>query len=78
MINQQAKVTVGKIWSVEGLRGMTYEDFDSVITQLLDKPDISQQVAFLEIGEVYNVGDLAGSHARTLLYQKLNTTLNRR
>ena len=66
----QAKIS--RMWAVEGLRGMTYEDFASVLTQLLAKPDVGHKVALLDIGEVYGVGDLEGEHARTLLYQRLN------
>lgn len=61
-----------KIWALEGLRGMDYKDMSNVIGQLLDKPDCSHKVAFLDIGEIYGVGDLGSEHARALLYQKLN------
>lgn len=67
----QAKTS--KMWTVEGLRDMSYDDFVSVLTQLLDNPDISEKIAFLDIGEIYSVVDLADKHVQVLLYQKINT-----
>ena len=66
----QAKTS--KIWTISGLKGMSYDDFVSVLNQLLAKPDCSEKVAFLDINEIYSVVDLEGDHARVLLFQKIN------
>ena len=67
----QAKTS--KIWTISGLRDMSYDDFVSVLDQLLAKPDIGEKIAFLDVNEIYRVVDLEGEHARTLLYQRINT-----
>ena len=66
----QAKVV--KIYALSDLKGMSYDQMVSVIKQLIAKPDCSNKVAFLDIGEIYGVGDLESEHALTLLYQKIN------
>ena len=66
------KATASKIWALSDLKGLSYDEMLSVIKQLLDKPDCSHKVAFLDIGEIYGVGDLESEHAKTLLYQKIN------
>jgi len=66
------QVQATRIWALEGLRGMDFQKMSSVIQQLLDKPDCSHKVAFLDINEVYGVADLESEHAKTLLHQKIN------
>ena len=66
------QATTSKIWTISGLRGMSYDDFVSVLNQLLTKPDIGEKIAFLDVNEIYRVVDLEGDHARTLLFQKIN------
>ena len=68
----QAKTS--KIWAISGLRDMSFDDFVSVLNQLLTKPDIGEKIAFLDVNEIYRVVDLEGEHARTLLFQKINAT----
>ena len=67
------EATLSKLWGLSGLRGMTYEEFNSVIKQTLDRPDCSNEIVFLDIKEVYSVLDLQDVHAKTLLFQKINT-----
>ena len=68
------KATVSKIYALSGLKGMSYDDMTGVIRQVLDKPDIGQKVAILDIAEIYGVADLRDRHALTLLYQRINAT----
>lgn len=67
-----------KIWSVKGLKGMTYDQFASVLDQLAAKPDIGEKVVFLDVNEIYNVVDLQSDHARNLLFQEINKNTTRR
>lgn len=67
------QATTSKIWAISGLRDMNFDDFVSVLDQLLAKPDIGEKIAFLDVNEIYRVVDLEGDHARTLLYQRINT-----
>jgi len=67
---QQA--TVSKIWAVEGLRGMSFEDMSSVIDQLLDKRDCGPKIALLDIDHIYGSGDLGRRDVRILLHQAIN------
>lgn len=66
----QAKTS--KIWAISGLRDMSFDDFVSVLDQLLSKPDCGDKIAFGDINEIYRVVDLEGEHARILLFQKIN------
>ena len=68
----KATATATKIYALEGLRGMTYDEMASAIRQLLSKSDCSAQIALLDIAEVYAAVDLQSEQARTLLFQKIN------
>lgn len=67
------KATLTKLWALEGLRGMTYDDMSSVIEQVLDKPDCGN-IVFLDVGQVYSAVDLQDKHAKVLLYQKISAS----
>lgn len=69
-----SEATLSRLWGLSGLTDMSYEEFNSVVKQTLDRRDCSNEIVFLDIKEVYSVLDLQSEHAKTLLYQKVNAT----
>jgi hypothetical protein len=66
----RAKLT--KILALSELEGMTYQEFDSIIKQTLNRADCSAAVAFLDINQLYGVPDLQSEQAKMSLYEKIN------
>lgn len=64
-------VKITKIWAVANLKGLSYDAFESAVKQMIDDPNCSERVAFLDIGEVYHIVDLQDSHALILLHQRI-------
>lgn len=71
LLNHVKLVKGISLWRLSGLRGLTFEELDSTLNQVLDTPGCPPEVFISDVNERYSAGDLQNKHARLLLWQKL-------
>ena len=64
-------VKLSKIFALAGLRGMDFQDLQSIIQQTLDHPDCTESIVLLDVRELWHVVDLKNTQALQLLHQRL-------
>lgn len=62
---------LSKILALAGLKGMDFQDLQSVVQQALSHADCGESIVFLDIREVWHVADLRNTQALELLHQRL-------
>jgi len=58
-------------WAIGGLRGMSLEEMNSALDQILGEVNCPEKVLLLDLGEQWSHADLSNEQARLLLWNKL-------
>jgi len=70
-VKQAILIRSNPVWRIGNLRGMSYEELDSVLTQTLAEPSCPSRLLLLETGENYTYQELLDSGIRKLIHNRI-------
>jgi len=64
-------VKLSKVLALSGMKGIFFQDLQSVVKQTIEHKDCGAYIVFLDIKELWGVADLQNIGALRLLHQRL-------